>query len=82
MTLRFFAEVECWSHAAESLRILSNKFTTTNPSEIVGRVNRLISAWDPDTVVPVQGWEGFKEVYKKLNSGLESIRSSAEEEAK
>ncbi|KIK03352.1 hypothetical protein K443DRAFT_676836 [Laccaria amethystina LaAM-08-1] len=75
-------EVECWSHAAESLKILSNKFTTSSPSDIVGRVNRLITAWDPDDLVSVQGWEGFKDVYKKLNLGLESIRSSAEEEAK
>lgn len=81
-TLTFFAEVECWSHAAESLKFLSNKFTTTSPSDIVGRVNRLITAWDPDDLVSVQGWESFKDVYKKLNSGLESIRSSAEEEAK
>jgi SAGA-associated factor 29 len=77
-----FAEVDCWSHAAESLTALSNKYSSHSTLETIERVNRLINAWPPDDTLPAEGYEGVKTIYKKLLPGLTDIRLAAEEEVK
>jgi len=77
-----FAEVDCWSHAAGSLTVLSNKYSSHSTSDTIDRVNRLINAWPSDDTFPAEGYEGIKSIYKKLLSGLDDIRLAAEEEVK
>lgn len=77
-----FVEVDCWSHAAESLTALSNKYSSHSTLETIERVNRLINAWPPDDTLPAEGYEGVKTIYKKLLHGLNDIRFAAEEEVK
>lgn len=74
--------MECWSHAAESLKTLSNKYSSPLNFETIGRVNRLISAWPMDDMLPAEGLDGVKSIYKKLQPGLEDVRNAAEEEAR
>jgi SAGA-associated factor 29 len=56
----------------------------SNPGtrETIGRVNRLISSWPSDDTLPAEGFDGVKPVYKKLLSGLQEVKSNAEEEAR
>ena len=77
-----FAEIDCWSHAAESLTALSNKYSSPSTLETIERVNRLINAWPPDDTLPAEGYEGVKTISKKLLHGLKDIRLSAEGEVK
>jgi len=74
--------VDCWSHAAESLNALSNKYSSQSTLETIERVNRLISAWPPDDTLPAEGLDGVKTIYKKLSPGLRNIQIAAEEEVK
>lgn len=53
-----------------------------NPSEAVGRVNRLIASWPSDDTLPAEGFDGVRTVYKKLVSGLQELKSNAEKETK
>jgi SAGA-associated factor 29 len=53
-----------------------------NPSESVGRVNRLIANWPSDDTLPAEGFDGVKTVYKKLVSGLQELKTNAEKETK
>lgn len=82
ITLFLTSEVECWSHAAESLTALSNKYSNHPTLETIERVNRLISAWPIDDVLPAEGFDGVKSIYKKLAPGLRDIQMAAEQEAK
>lgn len=52
-----------------------------SPSEAVGRVNRLIASWPSDDMLPAEGFDGVKPVYKKLVSGLQELKSNAEKES-
>jgi SAGA-associated factor 29 len=53
-----------------------------NPSEAIGRVNRLIASWPSDDTLPAEGFEGVKIVHKKLVSGLQELKNNAEKETK
>lgn len=75
-------EVECWSHAAESLRILSSIYANSKTVETMGRVNRLISTWPTDDTVPAEGLGYLQGVQGKLTSGLTEIMNSANQEVK
>lgn len=75
-------EVECWSHAAESLRILSSIYANSKTVETIGRVNRLISTWPTDDTVPAEGLGYLQGVQGKLTSGLTEIMNSANQEVK
>ncbi|KAL4251861.1 SAGA-associated factor 29 [Abortiporus biennis] len=76
-------EVEFWTHAAASLSKLSTLHTNQETSDAIGRVNRLLSAWPADdTVPPAEGFDNVKNVYKKLTSGLNEIKSAADRDAK
>lgn len=74
--------MQCWAHATQSLRILSNIHSKSNTVDTIGRVNRLISAWPPDDTVPAEGLGGLKATQAKLTSGLTEITSAAEQEIK
>ncbi|KAL0579131.1 hypothetical protein V5O48_002863 [Marasmius crinis-equi] len=50
--------------------------------ETIGRVNRLISVWPPDDVVPAEGFDSVKTTYKKLSTALEDIQNTSKEEIK
>lgn len=75
-------EVECWSHAAESLRILSSIYANSKTVDTMARVNRLISTWPTDDTVPAEGLGYLQSVQGKLTSGLTEIMNSANQEAK
>lgn len=75
-------EVEFWTHAAKSLNVLADKYATPNSLETIGRVNRLISAWPADDVIPGDGFDSVKTTYKKLTHGLNSIKTDAESEVR
>jgi SAGA-associated factor 29 len=75
-------EVECWSHAAESLRNLSDIYTNPKTVETMGRVNRLIAQWPTDDTVPAEGLTHLQGVQGKLTSGLMEIMNSAKQEDK
>ena len=76
------SEVDCWSHAAESLATLSNKYSSHSTLETIERVNRLISAWPQDDTLPAEGFDHVKMIFKKLSPGLYDIKIAAEEEVK
>ncbi|EEB90918.1 hypothetical protein MPER_10813, partial [Moniliophthora perniciosa FA553] len=46
----------------------------------IGRVNRLISAWPPDDVVPAEGFDSLKTTYKKLSLALNEIQDISRDE--
>ncbi|ETW81917.1 hypothetical protein HETIRDRAFT_384414 [Heterobasidion irregulare TC 32-1] len=75
-------ELECWSHAAKSLSVLSNLCMASSAQDAVGRVNRLILAWPNDETLPAEGMDSVKTVYKKLSSGLSEIKTNSEREIK
>jgi len=76
------SEVDCWSHASKSLASLSNIYASPSSVETIGRVNRLISAWPTDDVVPAEGYDVLKTNYKRLSSALKEVRHINDEEVK
>jgi len=74
--------VECWSHAAESLKILSGIYANSKTVDTMARVNRLISTWPTDDTVPAEGLGSLHDVQGKLTSGLTEIMNSANQEVK
>ncbi|TFK40649.1 SGF29 tudor-like domain-containing protein [Crucibulum laeve] len=75
-------EVACWSHAAESLKTLSDILAHAPTADIIGRVNRLISGWPTDDIVPAEGYESVKKNCKRLTNGLDDLEKEAKEEVK
>ncbi|KAI0076702.1 hypothetical protein K474DRAFT_1622351 [Panus rudis PR-1116 ss-1] len=75
-------EVEYWTHAANSLTNLARLCANQETGDAIGRVNRLISAWPTDDTLPAEGFDSVRSIYRKLNTGLNEIRSSAERDAK
>ncbi|KAG2344541.1 hypothetical protein BDR05DRAFT_999285 [Suillus weaverae] len=75
-------EVDCWSHASKSLASLSNIYANPSSLETIGRVNRLISAWPTDDVLPAEGYDNLKTNYKRLSSALKEVRHINDEEIK
>lgn len=71
-----------WSRVAADLNKLNETYYRNSPSvDLVGRVNRLISAWPQDDTLPAEGYEGLRPVFKKLTPGLQDIKRHAEQEA-
>ncbi|KAG2151414.1 SGF29 tudor-like domain-containing protein [Suillus clintonianus] len=75
-------EVDYWSHASKSLAQLQNIYTRPSNVDTIGRVNRLISAWPTDDVLPAEGYDFLKTNYKKLHSALKEVRHIDDEEVK
>jgi SAGA-associated factor 29 len=75
-------EVECWSHAAESLKDLSGIYANSKTLDTMGRVNRLISTWPTDDTLPAEGLSSLQGVQEKLKSGLTEIMNSANQEVR
>ncbi|PIL22556.1 hypothetical protein GSI_15245 [Ganoderma sinense ZZ0214-1] len=73
-------EVECWSQAATSLNKLSTMLSKPERNDTIGRVHRLLSQWPSDDSLPSEGIEGVKSIYKKLVSGLQEVKTTAEKE--
>lgn len=77
----FFKEMESWSRVATNLNKLNENYYQNPPSvDLVGRVNRLISAWPQDDTLPAEGYEGLRPVFKKLTPGLQEIKRHADQE--
>ncbi|KAG2057723.1 hypothetical protein BDR06DRAFT_980753 [Suillus hirtellus] len=76
------SEVECWSQASKSLVSFSNIYASPSSLETIGRVNRLISAWPTDDVLPAEGYDHLKTNYKRLSSALKDVQHINEEEVK
>ena len=49
-------------------------------NDTIGRVHRLLSQWPSDDALPSEGIEGVKSIYKKLVSGLQEVKTTAEKE--
>ncbi|KAG2070358.1 hypothetical protein BDR04DRAFT_601527 [Suillus decipiens] len=75
-------EVDYWSHASKSLASLSNIYASPNSIETIGRVNRLISAWPTDDVLPAEGFDNLKTNYKRLSLALKGVQQISQEEVK
>ncbi|KAF9267416.1 hypothetical protein L218DRAFT_686475 [Marasmius fiardii PR-910] len=73
-------EIVCWSHAASSLTALADIYSKSATQETIGRVNRLISVWPSDDVIPAEGFDSLKTNYKKLLSTLDEIQNTSKEE--
>ncbi|KAK7056795.1 Protein phosphatase 2C 2 [Paramarasmius palmivorus] len=73
-------ELDCWSHAANSLSALSEIYAKSATQDNIGRVNRLITAWPSDDVVPAEGFDSLKNTYKKLTSALNEIKEISKDE--
>ncbi|PSR74816.1 hypothetical protein PHLCEN_2v9530 [Hermanssonia centrifuga] len=78
----FITEMQWWAHSAESLTKLSTLYTSSDSSETIGRVNRLLSAWPTDDSPPAEGYDNVKNIYKKLSSGLTEIKTTTDREIK
>ncbi|KAI0822258.1 SGF29 tudor-like domain-containing protein [Trametes gibbosa] len=74
-------ELECWSQAAASLSKLSTMLSEHERDDTVGRVHRLFSGWPADDTLPSDGMDHVKSLYKKLTSGLNEIKATAEKDA-
>ncbi|KAI0632097.1 SGF29 tudor-like domain-containing protein [Trametes polyzona] len=74
-------ELECWSQASASLSKLSTMLSEHERDDTVGRIHRLLSGWPTDDTLPSEGIEHVKTLYKKLNSGLNEIKATAERDA-
>ena len=85
LSTRFpFAEIQCWSHATNALTSFREKYASPSTSETLARVNRLISAW-PATDggdQPLDGYEQFRQISKKLTASLTTVKADAEAETK
>ncbi|KAG1848715.1 SGF29 tudor-like domain-containing protein [Suillus subalutaceus] len=75
-------EVDYWSHASKSLASLSNIYANPSSLETIGRVNRLISAWPTDDVLPAEGFDNLKTNYKRLSAALKGVQQINNEEVK
>ncbi|KAK7690032.1 hypothetical protein QCA50_006677 [Cerrena zonata] len=75
-------EVNIWTDAATVLSKLSSQVSSPETNDVVGRVNRLLSAWPTDDTMPSEGFESLKNIYTKLNKGLNEIKANAERDAK
>lgn len=58
---------------------LNDIYAESDPSGTVGRVNRLIASWPSDDLLPAEGIDGVKLVYKKLVSGLHGLKNTEKE---
>lgn len=72
-------ELQWWSAAADALKQISSE---KDAAETIGRVNRLLSAWPQDDVLPAEGYDSVKGLYRKVNTGLKEIKDSAERDVK
>ncbi|KAF8158284.1 SGF29 tudor-like domain-containing protein [Crassisporium funariophilum] len=75
-------EVECWSHAADSLKHLSTIYANSATLNTIDRVNRLLAVWPTDDTLPADGLTGLQTSLVKLSSGLTDIRDYANNEVK
>ncbi|KAI0248625.1 SGF29 tudor-like domain-containing protein [Lactifluus subvellereus] len=75
-------EIDCWSHAANSISALSNLAINSSTQETVSRVNRLIDMWPADDAFLTEGFETIKTNYKKLVSGLNDIKTQSDKDIK
>lgn len=80
--LTVLSEVDCWSQASKTLASLSNIYASPKHVEIIGRVNRLISAWPTDDVLPAEGYADLKQKYKWLSGALKDVQNINDEEVK
>jgi SAGA-associated factor 29 len=64
------------------LASLSNIYVNHNSVETIGRVNRLISAWPTDDVLPAEGFDNLKTNYKRLSSALKEVQQINDQEVK
>ena len=78
------SEQECWSHAALKLAACRDLYQNPTTLDTIARVNRSILAWPAtkDNGEPFESMETVKTTYKKLSSGLNEIKETAESEAK
>ena len=74
-------ELQCWSHASGALNVFREKYNGSGSREAMERVNRSMLAWSGEDE-PLEGFETVKATYKKLNIGLNDIKSAAEAEVK
>ncbi|KAJ6508795.1 SGF29 tudor-like domain-containing protein [Mycena sanguinolenta] len=75
-------ELVCWSHAATSLTHLSGICSNPETIETISRVNRLINVWPADDILPAQGLDNVKQIYRKLHGGLEEVQAISDREVK
>lgn len=81
----FPSEIQCWSHASNTLSAFSEKYNNLTTGDALARVNRLISVWPTtagDDTLPMDGFDSVKTVYKKLSSGLNEVKMTAETEVR
>lgn len=62
--------------------MLSKQLSNHPPLDLVGRANRLITAWPTGDDLPGEGWKSLKENYKKLTNALEDIQKHSDAEVK
>lgn len=74
--------MQWWTACADSLKQISAAYSSEETVELIGKINRLISGWPQDDVLPAEGIDGVRNVYKKLASGLKEIKDSADRDAK
>lgn len=75
-------EIDYWTHTASALPALSEFYSNPAHAETIGRINRLMSAWPADEVLPAEGIDSVKSTYKKLSAGFEEIARNTEKELK
>ncbi|KAG0703800.1 SGF29 tudor-like domain-containing protein [Suillus ampliporus] len=75
-------EVDCWSQASTSLTSLSDIYASQSSIDIIGRVNRLISMWPTDDILPAEGYNVLRTNYRLLSSALKEVRRINDEEVK
>ncbi|KAF8264759.1 SGF29 tudor-like domain-containing protein [Lactarius quietus] len=75
-------EIECWSHATNSISALSNLAVNSTTQETVDRVNQLISTLPTDDAFPADGFESVKSNYKRLVSGLKEVKVQSDKDIK
>ncbi|TFY51916.1 hypothetical protein EVG20_g10780, partial [Dentipellis fragilis] len=74
--------IDCWSHAALSLSSLSRICNDPATEDVRGRVNRLMTVWPKDDILPAAGIDEVKNTHKKLMAGLTEMKAAADNEIK
>jgi len=77
-------EIQCWTHAVSTLSAVRERYAAGQSTDVVGRVNRLISSWPvmDASDLPLDGWANVRDVNTKLQAGLAAIKHNADAEVK
>lgn len=77
-----YLEAQYWTEAAASLGALVNLRSTSAPSEPISRANKIIGVLPSQEQMARDGIDTLRKMRNQLLSSLDTIKATAEEEAR